>query len=205
MKNTRILSITAGLVVVGSIIYTFSGDSNVIPYVERIQKERADKDTYLLTSKESPLSEEDKRNFQGLSYYPVNELFKVKARLELIPAREIVTMPTSDGKEKPYRKFAVASFELNGEMQRLVVFQPIQKPDNLLFLPFADGTSALETYGAGRYLDFEMPDGTELTIDFNMAYNPYCAYSEKYSCPLPPKENFMSITIEAGEKNYLKN
>ncbi|MDN5212841.1 DUF1684 domain-containing protein [Fulvivirgaceae bacterium BMA12] len=205
MKNTRILSITAGLVVVGSIIYTFSGDNNVIPYAERIQKERADKDTYLLTSKESPLSEEDKRNFQGLSYYPVNELFKVKASLELIPAREIVTMPTSDGKEKRYRKFANARFELKGKMLQLVVYEPLQKLDNLLFLPFADGTSALETYGAGRYLDFEVPDGDELIIDFNLAYNPYCAYSDKYSCPLPPRENFMSIAIEAGEKNYLKN
>ncbi len=205
MKNTRILSITAGLVVVGSIIYTFSGDSNVMPYVERIQKERADKDTYLLSSKESPLSEEDKRNFQGLSYYPVDELFKVKASLELMPGREIVTMPTSDGKEKQYRKFANARFELKGKMLQLVVYEPLQKLDDLLFLPFADGTSALETYGAGRYLDFEVPDGNELIIDFNLAYNPYCAYSDKYSCPLPPKENFLSVAIEAGEKNYLKN
>ena len=114
-------------------------------------------------------------------------------------------MPTSDGKEKHYKKYAYARFELKGEVFQLVLFRPLQKPDNLLFLPFADGTSALETYGAGRYLDFEIPVDNELIIDFNLAYNPYCVFSDKYSCPLPPKENFLAVAIEAGEKNFLKN
>ena len=205
MKNTRILLFVAVLVVIGSIIYTFSGVGNDIPYRELIQQERGDKDNFLRTSPESPLTEADKKEFRGLNYYPVDETFKVRATLELILAEEVVAMPTSDGKEKHYRKYAYAKFKLGNKALQLVLFQPMQKPDDLLFLPFADGTSALETYGAGRYLDFDMPEDNELTIDFNLAYNPYCAYSDKYSCPLPPKENFLAVAIEAGEKNYLKN
>ena len=205
MKNTRILLLVAGLVVIGSIVYTFVGAGSSVPYPELIQQERRDKDDFLRTSPESPLEEADKKKFQGLDYYPVDETFKVSATLEFIPSKEVVTMPTSDGKDKQYRKYAYARFQLNNKALQLVLYQPMQKPDNLLFLPFADGTSALETYGAGRYLDFEMPDDDELTIDFNLAYNPYCAYNDKYSCPLPPRENFLAIAIEAGEKNFLKN
>lgn len=205
MKNTRILLFVACLVVIGSIIYTFSDTGEDISYTELIQQERNEKDEFLRNSADSPLTVADKKEFEGLSYYPVDKTYKVKATLALLTAREIVTMPTSDGKEKQYKKYAYAKFQLGGEALRLVLYQSVQKPDDQLFLPFADGTSALETYGAGRYLDFEIPDNNELIIDFNLAYNPYCAYSDKFSCPLPPKENFLSVAIKAGEKNYLKN
>ena len=202
MKNTRILLYVAGLVVIGSIIYTFTGSGNKVSYVELIQQERNDKDNFLRTSPDSPLSKEEKEKFGGLNYYAINETFKVEATLEPVSSNEVVTMATSDGKEKRYRKYAHAKFQLSGKALQLVLYQPLQKPDDMLFLPFTDGTSAVETYGAGRYLDFDIPNDNELIIDFNLAYNPYCAYNDDYSCPLPPRENFLTVAIEAGEKTF---
>ena len=205
MKNTRILLLVAGMVVIASIIYTFPGPGNNSSYIDSIQQERIDKDAFFRNSPESPLSESDKKEFEGLNYYPIDEAYKVKATLAPISSNEVVVMDTSDGKEERYRKYAYAQFRLGGEALQLVLYQPLRKPDNLLFLPFADETSARETYGAGRYLDFEMPDSEVLMIDFNLAYSPFCAYSDEFSCPLPPRENFLEVAVKAGERNYLKN
>ena len=202
MKNTRWLKIAAALVVVISLVYTFTGNESEVDYQALIAGERAEKDQYFLRGEDSPLTEADKQTFTGLSYFPVNQQYKVMATLEHFDHEELVSMPTSDGKAKDYRKYAIARFTIEEKALQLTLFEPVENKEELIFLPFADETSADETYGAGRYLDFAIPTGDRLEIDFNLAYNPYCAYSDKFSCPLPPRNNYLPVAILAGEKNY---
>jgi hypothetical protein len=109
-------------------------------------------------------------------------------------------MTTSTGSVKEYYKYGQFSFEVNGQPVTLQVYQDLDR--NYFFLPFVDATAPDETYGAGRYLDLEPEQGNTFTIDFNYAYNPYCAYNDRWNCPIPPKENRLAIRIEAGEKNF---
>jgi uncharacterized protein (DUF1684 family) len=114
-------------------------------------------------------------------------------------------LPTSDGEEKQYKEYAYAEFSLDGEKNKLLILEIIDVGPyrGTLFLAFADATSANETYGAGRYLDLKkVPGATSVTLDFNKAYNPYCAYSDKFSCPFPPKENVLKVAVKAGEKSF---
>ena len=116
-------------------------------------------------------------------------------------------METSTGEMRLYRRYGRITFQVNGEEAQLTIYSDPHGQD--FFLPFRDATSGKETYGAGRYLDNHRPALTPLAndqfqIDFNFSYNPYCAYNPHYSCPLPPRENWLSVPIEAGEKNYDK-
>ena len=117
-------------------------------------------------------------------------------------------MPTSVGTSRKYFKFGVLKFELDGKSHALTVFQSETTASqaeykDLLFVPFRDLTNGQETYGAGRYLDIKMPSGSEVILDFNLAYNPNCAYgSAKFSCAIPPRENFLQVEIKAGEKIF---
>ncbi len=156
----------------------------------------------------SPLLREDFINFKGLLYFAEDEKFAVKAKLERTADKQIFTVPTSVGTSRRYLKYGVLKFEIEGKSYTLIAFQPESAPKkeeyrSLLFIPFRDRTSGKETYGAGRYMDIKAPTGDEVTLNFNLAYNPSCAYgSEKYSCPLPPKENFLQVEIKAGEKAF---
>ncbi len=205
MKNTKLLFVAALIVVIISIMFTFTGQESDQNYVQEIEQERIIKDEFMASSKESPLTDADKEEFTGLFYFPVDEKFKVEADIERITTGERISMATSDGKVKHYKKYAYVTFTIDGIPLKLVLYQPAQPPNNLLFLPFADKTSADETYGGGRYLDFDLPRGDAMEIDFNLAYNPYCVFSDDYSCPLPPRENVLAVAIKAGEKNYTKN
>src|SRR5258706_16232832 len=117
----------------------------------------------------------------------------------------MIVLPTSDGKEKRYLEYAFVEFELNDVPSKLLILEIVDDGQyrGALFLAFADSTSATETYGAGRYLDLKKtPGATSITLDFNEAYNPYCAYSDNFSCPFPPKENILKTAVRAGEKKY---
>ena len=113
-------------------------------------------------------------------------------------------METSTGDIRHYRRWATFSFEVGGETADLTIYS--DPWGESLFLPFKDGTNGRDTYGAGRYLDNHRPGlsvrGGQVVVDFNYAYNPYCAYSTTYSCPLPPRENWLEMPIYAGEKNF---
>jgi uncharacterized protein (DUF1684 family) len=116
-----------------------------------------------------------------------------------------MVLNTSDGKTQRYLEYAYAEFDLNDFKNRLLILEMIDMGPfrGKLFLAFGDATSALETYGAGRYLDVQkVPGGKTITLDFNKAYNPYCAYNDTFSCPLPPPENLLKVAIKAGEKTY---
>jgi len=158
------------------------------------------KDAFFRASDGSPLTREQKKAFAGLYYFDENTALRYQLPLEKYPKPERIQMQTSTGQIAPYLKYGVARFELSGEKQALQVYK--SEEQDALFLPFTDATTGKESYGAGRYLDpEEQRDGT-LTLDFNLAYNPYCAYNEQWSCPLPPRENRLPVRIEAGEKKF---
>ncbi|MCV9388694.1 DUF1684 domain-containing protein [Reichenbachiella ulvae] len=169
-------------------------------YNEEIQKERTEKDNYLSTSSNSPFYIYGDTTVQ-LKYFPINQEYKVIAKVSLIEEKRLITLPNSDGSSTEYRKYAIASFTLGGQDHQLLILKNTE--EGTLFTAFADQTSANETYGGGRYLDLDFTRATRITIDFNRAYNPYCNYNHDYSCPLPPKENLLDIEIRAGEKNYI--
>lgn len=191
------------IVVIGvSIIYALQGGETEEEYVERIVEERERTERFMQSSRESPFAPEN-ISYQGLNFYEPKPSYRIRARLTPIQSQKLLQMPTSTGEEEKYIRYAYADFEIEGQQVRLLILQPFDS-QNKLFLPFSDATSGEETYGGGRYLDIDMPARTSKSIelDFNEAYNPYCAYNPTYSCPLPPKENILNIPIRAGEKAY---
>ncbi len=158
----------------------------------------------------SPLKEED---FQYLRFYEPNEKYKVACQFVATKRRvKPFELATSSGKTKTYIKFGELLFKIDGQTYKLAVYQSLSLKNmpqyrDYLFIPFKDLTNGKETYGGGRYLDLRMKEleGDKIFLDFNKAYNPYCAFSEGYNCPIPPKENHLKIAIEAGEKAFTKN
>lgn len=165
-----------------------------------LEQFRAQKDDFFLHDWQSPLTPEQRQEFTGLKYYPENPALRLTIPIEPYADREIVTMITSTGSAQEYVKYGQFSFEVNGEIATLQVYQ--NPESDYFFLPFVDATAPGETYGAGRYLDLDPIEGGEFLIDFNYAYNPYCAYNLNWSCPLTPRENRLTVRIEAGEKNF---
>lgn len=155
----------------------------------------------------SPLKDKDRKNFKGLEFFPVNEDYLVKATLEKTPNSSFFNMQTTTTRVTQERIFGVLTFKLNGKEYQLNVYQNQDFKNNegledYLFLPFLDDTNGDETYGGGRYIDLRIPEGNTLEIDFNTAYNPYCAYNEKYSCPIVPRENYLNTEVKAGVKVF---
>ena len=161
---------------------------------------RREKDEFFKHDPQSPLTPEQRKEFNGLKYYAENPALRIVTPIEEYKDKQPVTMITSTGSVQEYVKYGQFTFEVNGQKATLQVYQD---PDQgSFFLPFVDATAGEETYEAGRYLEIEPePDGRFL-VDFNYAYNPYCAYNENWSCPIPPKENRLSVRIEAGEKKF---
>ena len=159
---------------------------------------REAKDEFFREDPHSPLEHADRHRFEGLSYYQPNPDLVFTVTLEPGDGSEI-RIPTSDERETVYKRAGKVRFEVNGAPVKLTVFDTGHPG---YFLPFRDRTSGMETYGAGRYLDIDPNDDGTLTIDFNYAYNPTCVYSDGYSCPLPPPENWLQVPIEAGEQMW---
>lgn len=158
----------------------------------------------------SILEPEDFKNFEGLEFYPIDLKYRVEAKLILTPDEKPFLMPTTTGRLPEYVKYGEAHFTLEGKDIVLNIFkstQPYDEPgyEDYLFLPFTDLTSGDGSYGGGRYIDQRIPEGNTIVIDFNKAYNPYCAYNARYSCPIPPRENDILIRIEAGVKEFGKH
>jgi uncharacterized protein len=157
----------------------------------------------------SPLKEED---FQYLRFYDANEKFKVQATFTPATSADTIILPTKNKKEKKYIVFGKLNFKLKGKQHQLFVYRQVsllnvEQYKDHVFLPFTDKTTSVETYGGGRYIDLKLSDFTSknVTLDFNKCYNPYCAFGDGFSCPIPPIENFLNIKITAGEKLFAKN
>jgi uncharacterized protein len=168
--------------------------------VSSLDQFRAQKDDFFVHDWQSPLTSQQRKTFEGLKYYPENPALRFITPLEEYPDKETATMITSTGSAQDYLKYGRFTFDVDGQTAALQVYQDPE--GGSFFLPFVDATAPDETYGAGRYLDLEPIEDGQFLIDFNYAYNPYCAYNENWSCPIPPKENRLKVKIEAGEKNF---
>jgi uncharacterized protein (DUF1684 family) len=205
VKTSHILIIIISLVVLAAVGYMFTAAESPEAYIEKVEKERERQFKFIRFNVESPLTEEQKKNLKTLTFYDINPSYRVKARLLPIENKKVREVPLTDGSKEKYIEHSYAEFELNGKTNKLLLLQSIKETDmRNFFLAFADETSGKETYGGGRFLNVRQDGKNSITIDFNLAYNPYCAYNPDYACPLPPKENLMTIAIEAGEKNYDK-
>jgi uncharacterized protein (DUF1684 family) len=206
MKSSNILIIIFAIALIGTLFYTMQETASPEAYIKEVEKDRAEKDHFMRTSSESPFAD-SVEIYKGLNYFPIDANFKVVADLTPAEEKKVVVLPTSDGRQEHYLPYAYATFELDGAPCKLLILEVMEEgiQRGSLFLAFGDETSANETYGAGRYLDIKKtPGSSSITLDFNKAYNPYCAYTDKFSCPLPPKENLLSVAVKVGEKNYLK-
>ena len=204
MKPTNIVILIAVAVGLATLFYSFMGSQDQSAYVDEIEKEREERDRFMATSPSSPFAGAATK-FTKLKYYPPNARYKIEAALTPIQDKQPVILRTNDGVEQHYLKYAYADFDLDGFNNKLLILENMGTGplSGKLFLAFADETSTVETYGSGRYLDVVKVQGSNsISLDFNKAYNPYCAYIDTYSCPFPPAENLLKIAIKAGEMAY---
>jgi uncharacterized protein (DUF1684 family) len=162
---------------------------------------RREKDELFRHDHHSPLSDEQKRKFNGLDYFPENPDLEFELEIEHFLEPDQVQIQTNTGEVQIYDRFGRINFEVEGEVAELTIFAN----DHGYFLPFADSLAGQETYGAGRYLEPIQIPGGKVLVDFNLAYNPYCAYNDRWSCPLTPPENRLKLPIRAGEKVFHSN
>lgn len=175
-------------------------------YEATLNKHREKYKQDFISEVHSPLKAED---LKDLHFYNADSNYQVKAVVTILRNEKIFKMPTYDGTSKEFIRYAKVNFKLNGKLLEMTLYKSIALATNpaykdLLFLPFTDETNSKETYGGGRYIDLSLSaiENNSLTIDFNKAYNPYCAYSDGYRCPIPPEENDLPLKILAGEKRY---
>jgi uncharacterized protein (DUF1684 family) len=176
-----------------------------LSYVDRVREDRARKDSFFLSdSPDNPVPKEKRPQLVPLTYYDVDPDYRIPAQLAVASDQPVFDMPTSTGKMRKTTQIGTLSFTVKGQTLTLTAFAgegPNGRPDmNRVFLPFSDATSGSDTYVAGRFLELERTATGVYVIDFNTAYNPYCAYNASFDCPLPPASNRLSVPILAGEK-----
>lgn len=177
-------------------------------YRDSLEKHREEYKAEFLKDGRSPLKQDD---LAFLRFYEPNESYRVECAFKTVKSSDFFKIQTYDGKTKEYIKYGILTFTLNGRELSLSVYRSpvlmkMEQYKNYLFIPLKDLTSGKETYGGGRYLDIQTTDirNGRLLLDFNKLYNPYCAFSDGFSCPVPPKENHLPVAIEAGEKTFGK-
>lgn len=158
----------------------------------------------------SPLLAKDLKKFDGLDFFKFDSAFVITANFKRTPDSKFNPMETTTNRVSMERIYGILSFELKGDTYNLNVYQGkdlmnTEGYEDYLFLPFSDATNGEETYGGGRYMDLRIPSGNTIKLDFNKAYNPYCAYNPKYSCPIVPLENSLDVRVEVGVKKYDKH
>jgi len=161
---------------------------------------RAQKDSFFGSHPQSPLTAEQRKNFGGLKYFPENPDLRLEVKVEELAVKEKIVMQTTTGDEQHYTRCAKFKFSVEGQEAELTIYEGAHG----FFLPFVDSLANKETYPAGRYLEPEPLGGGRFLVDFNLAYNPYCAYNDRWSCPLTPFENRLKVPIRAGEKIFGK-
>ena len=159
---------------------------------------RAEKDDFYARHHQSPLTPAQKRDFKGLDYFPENTALRLEVNVETSQISETIMIDTTGGQPQTYQRFGRFKFLLDGQSAELTIY----KNQHGYFLPFVDNLAGKETYPAGRYLEPEKLPNGKFLVDFNLAYNPYCAYNEKWSCPITPAENRLKVSIRAGEKIF---
>ncbi len=168
-------------------------------YLSQVNAFRESKDQFL-KSQDSPLKHDQRQKFVQLDYFPVDPAFRFYAEIEYFDEKDTLLMATSTGKARKYVREGKIYLDIY-KKQTLTLFKSIEETERF-FLPFKDATNGGMTYPAGRYLEPKINKAGKLVIDFNYAYNPYCAYNDLYDCPIPPVENHLSVAINAGEKKF---
>jgi uncharacterized protein (DUF1684 family) len=171
---------------------------DILAFQNKLNKEFTDSAT-------SPLSKKERFAFKGHDFYPIDLAYRVKANFTRTPDEKPFKMAATRGEAKNFVKYGIIQFTIYGKEQRLNVYQSLdliknEAYKNYLFLPFKDLTNSVETYGGGRFIDLLIPEGNTLICDFNKAYNPFCVYSDNFSCPVTPVENTLNVEIKAGVK-----
>ena len=204
MKSTRnIIYLWACFAKVFLLIFLVSACGKPVDYLQSMQDHRNEIDAFMQDSDNSPFFAKVE-SYNGLSYFETSLKYKILAAYLPIGNRQVRDLATSDGKQEAYEEYGYAIFDLDGVTNKLLILRSVSNTTNELFIPFADSSSGNSTYGGGRYMNIVLADSETIELDFNKAYNPYCAYTEAYSCPLPPAANFLAIEILAGEKNYVE-
>lgn len=198
------MRIILALVLLASFHVGFAQEKFDLTVVEKFQK---DLNAEYADAKTSPLLAEDLAHFKALDFYPINEKSFVVAQFIRTDDEKPFEMPTSTTRKPLYVKYGEARFQMEGKEFKLNIYRNIElskkeEYKDYLFLPFSDLTSGKESYIGGKYIDLKIPSGNTIVIDFNLSYNPYCAYSPKYSCPKVPLENDLAIEIKAGVKKF---
>lgn len=188
------------LFVLLNVVTISAQESSSKEFQQTLNKEYGDKE-------ESPLTEEDFKVFKGLDFYPIDEKYIVVAKFVRTPEEKVFKMKTTGTRTPEYVKYGQLIFSLDGQEFKLNLYQNIdlikkEGFEDYLFLPFSDLTCGKESYIGGRYIDMKIPKSDTVIIDFNKAYNPYCAYNHKYSCPIVPLENDLQVAISAGVKKF---
>jgi len=176
-------------------------------YVADLRANREEKDDFFAEHPQSPIPPEHREGFSGLDYFDPAPGYRVEASVTVHDDPEPVPMETSDGNEVRYVRLATFAVDLDGRTHELYGYK--QRPeddDEPVFVPFRDKTTGQESYRGGRYLELhpeeELVDGDVVTLDFNLAYTPFCAFTETFSCPLPPEENWLDAAVRAGERGW---
>lgn len=174
-----------------------------------IKKYREEQKLLFSNPEDCPLEASNLKTFKNLEYYPIDLNYRVKATFKKHKKMKLFYMKTTSDRLPKYGRYAELSFKIEGKNYKLQAYQNQsllgqKKYEKHLFIPFTDITNGDGSYGGGRYIDIDIPNGDEVILDFNKSYNPYCAYNSKYSCPIPPRENNLNVKILAGVKNYEK-
>ena len=197
-KNSTYIVIGIGIVFIIIILFQYFSLKNPSTYSRKLLQERSMKDLQFRNDPESPIKQEHRQAFEGLNYFPIDESYVVDASLRPSEKKDTLRLYTSTGGVQQVIRMGILEFELHGLKSGLLAYKYLDPTNPNVFVPFRDLTSAVSTYGGGRYMDIPISD--KWVVDFNTAYNPYCVYNETFSCPLPPGENNLPLEILAGEQ-----
>ena len=196
------IAIASIVTILALLVYWFYFQKeNPADYENQLTIYRYERAEFFRYAPESPFLTQ-KVNFSYLDYFASNLAYRIEAEFEKKNKIDTLSLATSTGTIDKFIVLGSANFRLQDQTNNLLVLKSTNPKDQSIFIPYLDKTSGEATYGGGRYLDVDAPQGNSIILDFNKSYNPYCAYTDGYTCPFPPKENRLAIAIEAGEKSY---
>jgi len=183
---------------------TAAAEAEYERWLDEIKQMRADKDEFFTEHPQSPIQPEMRDDFEGLAYFDPKPEFRVPTRVRVYGNPEPIELEVTAGQPIRYLQRFIFEFELRDERQQLAGYQQEDEDTDTIFIPFRDKTTGQQSYYQGRYMETEpeeeLTNGDTVTLDFNLAYNPFCAYSETFACPLPPEENWLDVAVPAGER-----
>ncbi len=215
MKPSLLVVLFAVIIAISYFLFFMQKDDNKATkasleensYVEEMIESRKQKDIEFADSTQSRFNAEERATFHGLNYFDPDPYYRLEVTFTVDTSSPTFKMPTNTDRTPNYRVYGFLDFEIDDTAYRLTAFQNMDFKDDeeyggYLFIPFSDKTNGERSYGAGRYIDILIPSEKTFVLDFNESYNPYCAYSDRWSCPLVPFENYLEASIPAGEKKY---